>query len=389
MARHPASATPLTLLDPAAVRRLSASSRPTLQALPPAACPSLERFGAAAGDDAAFDGRETYTVGRKPSCNLVLSDLRERLHHAQAGGGRIAVTDSSSNGTYLNGVMLPKGESRVLEHGDVTSLVVSLKIPPTNLKPEKRGGVVAAFVCHDDDRPPPPPPKWTPPTNYCRRRPPPRRRPPSPEPPPPRRAAAAPAAAAEFAFDEASGKPAAVGLRAAPRGRRAGKAGVRRRLVEGGRGRQSPRQSLRPRRPAAAAAAGGAQGQGAGGGAGGEQRRQAAAAGGERRAAGRRARPAAAPAKAPKQPKAAKQPAAAPAPSAPPAERRRPRRRPRARARAREAGLAAVDEDAPLESAAPRPTMPAKPLTKTSMADVYEFMFARTRPTRSEARSGM
>ena len=121
---------------------------------------SLERFvGAAAGDDAAFDGRETYTVGRKPSCNLVLSDSRVSGLHAtfsKQEAGRIAVVDSSSNGTYLNGVLLPKGESRVLEHGDVTSLVVSLKIPPTNLKPEKRGGVVAAFVCHDDDRPPPP-----------------------------------------------------------------------------------------------------------------------------------------------------------------------------------------------------------------------------------------
>mgnify|MGYP004412081009 CR=1 FL=1 len=41
---------------------------------------------------------------------------------------------------------------------------------------------------------------------------------------------------------------------------------------------------------------------------------------------------------------------------------------------------AAVDEDAPLESAAPRPTMPAKPLTKTSMADVYAFMFGEDPP---------
>ena len=94
---------------------------------------SLERFvGAAAGDDAAFDGRETYTVGRKPSCNLVLSDSRVSGLHAtfsKQEAGRIAVVDSSSNGTYLNGVLLPKGESRVLEHGDVTSLVVSLKIP--------------------------------------------------------------------------------------------------------------------------------------------------------------------------------------------------------------------------------------------------------------------
>ena len=116
---------------------------------------SLERFvGAAAGDDAAFDGRETYTVGRKPSCNLVLSDSRVSGLHAtfsKQEAGRIAVVDSSSNGTYLNGVLLPKGESRVLEHGDVTSLVVPLKVRPTESKKE----IVAAFVCHDDDRPPP------------------------------------------------------------------------------------------------------------------------------------------------------------------------------------------------------------------------------------------
>ena len=64
---------------------------------------SLERFvGAAAGDDAAFDGRETYTVGRKPSCNLVLSDSRVSGLHAtfsKQEAGRIAVVDSSSNGT--------------------------------------------------------------------------------------------------------------------------------------------------------------------------------------------------------------------------------------------------------------------------------------------------
>ena len=88
---------------------------------------SLERFvGAAAGDDAAFDGRETYTVGRKPSCNLVLSDSRVSGLHAtfsKQEAGRIAVVDSSSNGTYLNGRLLDKGERAVLGDGDVVALL--------------------------------------------------------------------------------------------------------------------------------------------------------------------------------------------------------------------------------------------------------------------------
>ena len=98
-----------------------------------------------------LDGPERkITVGRRPDCTLTLSDLRvSGLHIAIYLGadGRILARDTSSNGTFLNGERMVKGDGLQLHQGDVLSIVVPLRVSPQQLSEKKRSGLIAAFVC--------------------------------------------------------------------------------------------------------------------------------------------------------------------------------------------------------------------------------------------------
>lgn len=66
---------------------------------------------------------QTVTVGRDPACELCLSHPAISLVHARitgAAGGRAVIEDlGSTNGTYVNGERLAKGEQRALQPADV------------------------------------------------------------------------------------------------------------------------------------------------------------------------------------------------------------------------------------------------------------------------------
>ena len=74
----------------------------------------------------------TYYLGRVAGSALLLSDSRVSGRHslftARADG--VSVCDTSTNGTYLNGMRLEKGAPVALADGDVVTPLVPLKGPP-------------------------------------------------------------------------------------------------------------------------------------------------------------------------------------------------------------------------------------------------------------------
>jgi len=80
--------------------------------------------GARTGQTQQFD-KQTITIGRHPDCDLEFDatrDLDVSTKHAEirATDGRYAVIDAqSTNGTFVNGKRVPRGESRPLAEGDV------------------------------------------------------------------------------------------------------------------------------------------------------------------------------------------------------------------------------------------------------------------------------
>jgi len=95
-------------------------------------------------------GQQPFTIGRKPSCSLVLLDPRvsgEHLSFSCSEGGIVIACDTSSNGSFLNGKRLEKQQLTQLSNGDVLSVVVPVKATPANLDSKKRDTLIATFVC--------------------------------------------------------------------------------------------------------------------------------------------------------------------------------------------------------------------------------------------------
>ena len=67
-----------------------------------------------------------HTLGRGAACSLVLSQSFISTTHARllrdGGDGAPAVEDTSTNGVWLNGQKVGKGNSRPLRHADALSL---------------------------------------------------------------------------------------------------------------------------------------------------------------------------------------------------------------------------------------------------------------------------
>lgn len=86
-------------------------------------------------------GKDTYTVGRYGSCDILLSqtncsikmDNLSRTHCAfkrvlnVVTGHQILLEDCSSNGTFVNGDKIGKGKSKALKHGDEIALTCKLE----------------------------------------------------------------------------------------------------------------------------------------------------------------------------------------------------------------------------------------------------------------------
>jgi pSer/pThr/pTyr-binding forkhead associated (FHA) protein len=81
--------------------------------------------GAAARVETVTLDEDTFTLGRDPTCRVVLGQQAVSRTHARISrdGGLSFVEDlGSSFGTQLNGRALPKGEKRLLQRGDVIAI---------------------------------------------------------------------------------------------------------------------------------------------------------------------------------------------------------------------------------------------------------------------------
>jgi len=88
------------------------------------AAPAQEQ-GLALDQELALDQRKVTTIGRAEGCDLRLAHPTVSLHHARISpeAGRRVIEDlGSTNGTFVNGILLGRGERRVLTPGDVIQI---------------------------------------------------------------------------------------------------------------------------------------------------------------------------------------------------------------------------------------------------------------------------
>ena len=80
----------------------------------------------------------SVTVGRKPSNAIVIGDSRISGKHLEFTSDEqrsVRVTCHSTNGTFLNGERLTKGEPREIRDGDIVSAVIPVKATPDKREP--------------------------------------------------------------------------------------------------------------------------------------------------------------------------------------------------------------------------------------------------------------
>ncbi len=93
---------------------------------------------------------EPLLAGRRHKHALTLTDPRVSADHCSLRlddtSAAPMVTDTSSNGTFLNGKRLPKNQPTRLAAGDVLSLVVPTREAPSDMAAEKRSDLVGVIV---------------------------------------------------------------------------------------------------------------------------------------------------------------------------------------------------------------------------------------------------
>ena len=91
------------------------------------------------------------TIGRI-MVDYVVDDIRVSRKHLSLmlEGETVFACDGSSNGTFLNGKRMVRGEAIALKEGDVLSLVQILPFPPQAIRAEERGKLILGLVFHRD-----------------------------------------------------------------------------------------------------------------------------------------------------------------------------------------------------------------------------------------------
>ena len=103
--------------------------------------------------DALLEGGVGISVGRRRNSTFVLDDLRcssDHLTFIRDAEGVDCVTDLSSNGTFLNGERMVKGQVVTLQDGDILSPVVITRHRPDSLLSQQLQIIVICFVYHSD-----------------------------------------------------------------------------------------------------------------------------------------------------------------------------------------------------------------------------------------------
>lgn len=69
--------------------------------------------------------KPTYTIGRQPDNNLQIVDIRISSYHCTIlnSDGVFSILDTSTNGTFLNKVLIGKGKQADLCNGDIIHIV--------------------------------------------------------------------------------------------------------------------------------------------------------------------------------------------------------------------------------------------------------------------------
>ena len=92
---------------------------------------------------------ELFTLGRSPHCTLAIDDIRlSSLHFTiRAKGGHAFLWDRSTNGTFINGLLVPKREWFRLTGGDIISPVTNLhRHEPSTLSDQQAELIIAAII---------------------------------------------------------------------------------------------------------------------------------------------------------------------------------------------------------------------------------------------------
>ena len=82
------------------------------------------------------DTRSELAIGRHPHCDIVISDVNVSARHLsiRRDDYSFCLTDNSSNGTFISGSRVNRGETRRLKPGDEISLVQNSYKPAENAK---------------------------------------------------------------------------------------------------------------------------------------------------------------------------------------------------------------------------------------------------------------
>ena len=99
--------------------------------------PAPAKLGKLACGKVKIQKNKKFTVGREANCNMVLEEsmfesndeslrfnnLSRIQFEIYYEGGRLCISDKSSNGTFLNHIKLSPGEDKCLKHGDIISVL--------------------------------------------------------------------------------------------------------------------------------------------------------------------------------------------------------------------------------------------------------------------------
>lgn len=98
---------------------------------------------------------KVLSIGRDDSCNIVIDDPEKLISRKHAllklyGTGKMEIVDMSTNGTFVNGLAVPKNKPYVVTRKDVVSFArvrqLDWSLVPNNLRMVKIGALVLCAV---------------------------------------------------------------------------------------------------------------------------------------------------------------------------------------------------------------------------------------------------
>lgn len=94
---------------------------------------------------------KVYTIGRDPSCDIVIADPTDVVSRVHAslkvkGGGKYVLVDQGRNGTYVNGIKMSPNEEIPVSRKDVISFAHIADLDWNKIPKEKSKGLLWGMV---------------------------------------------------------------------------------------------------------------------------------------------------------------------------------------------------------------------------------------------------